>query len=95
MDDPTRPDATRPTIPWQVYLATALCAAAGGWLGNLLCFGYDFVKGPFGPQAGVDPQPAGWPGWWIGGGAVLGGVAGFLAAMLVTWIARSAAGPRR
>jgi hypothetical protein len=50
-------------IPVPVYVGVTLGGLLGGWVGNALCTGYDIVNGPFLPQAGVDPQPAGWIGW--------------------------------
>ena len=65
-----------------VYAGAATGGAVGGWLGSLACFAYDVWNGPFLPQAGVDPNPAGWEGWWIGGGAILGGVLG----LSMSWV---------
>jgi hypothetical protein len=54
-----------------------LGACAGGGLGLLGCFAYNLANGPWFPQAEVDPQPAGWVGWWLLGGAGVGGLLGF------------------
>ena len=71
-------DSRRPKIPALVYIGVVVGAGLGAMIGNILCLGYDVLYGPWFPQAGVDPQPAGWVGWWLGGGAVVGGAVGFV-----------------
>ena len=56
-------------IPPLICVGIATGGTVGGWLGYLVCFAYNFWNGPFLPQAVVDPNPAGWEGWWIGGAA--------------------------
>lgn len=48
----------------------------GALIGNALCLSYNILNGPFLPQAGVDPQPAGWAGWWIAVGILAGALIG-------------------
>lgn len=66
----------------------------GAWLGELLCIGYDLWNSPFFPQAGVAPQPAGWAGWWVAGGAALGAVGGGVASALLVAVWRLARGSK-
>ena len=80
-------------IPTVVYVGVALGGAVGAWVGNALCLGYDVLFGPWGPQAGVDPQPAGWVGWWLAGGAAVGAVAGLVASLTLFAVWRLVAGP--
>jgi hypothetical protein len=77
-----------------VYVGVALGGAAGAWIGNALCLGYDILYGPWFPQAGVDPQPAGWVGWWIAGGTAVGAVGGLVASLIVFSVWRLVAGQR-
>lgn len=49
-------------VPTVVYVGGIAGGEAGAWAGNALCLGYDVLFGPWFPQAGVDPQPAGWVG---------------------------------
>ncbi|WP_020470421.1 hypothetical protein [Zavarzinella formosa] len=81
-------------IPVLVWVGMAAGGTLGAWLGDVFCIGYDFVNGPFGPQAGVDPQPAGWVGWWIAGGAAIGVTAGLLLSVPLMLIVRLAGGSR-
>jgi len=76
-------------------MGLALGAVTGAFLGNLLCFGYGLWYGPFLPQAGVDPQPAGWVGWWLGGGAVAGALLGLVVSLLILGAWRLVRSPRR
>ena len=78
-----------------VYVGVVTGIVVGGWLGSVACFGYDFWNGPFLPQAGVDPNPAGWEGWWIGGGAILGAVIGLVISSLAEILWRAIQSPRR
>lgn len=77
-----------------VYVGVAFGALGGGWLGYLACFAYDLWNGPFLPQAEVDPNPAGWEGWWIGPGAILGSGVGWLVSWVVLMIWRAIQGPQ-
>lgn len=70
-------------VPPIIYVGVAAGVAVGAWVGNALCLGYDVLFGPWGPQAGVDPQPAGWVGWWLAGGAAVGAVGGLAASLLL------------
>lgn len=82
-------------IPAHVYIGVVLGGALGAFVGNALCIGYDIVNGPFGPQADVDPNPAGWAGWWIAGGAAIGATAGLVAAVSLVGLCRLISGPRQ
>ena len=82
-------------IPISVYIGMAIGGSLGALVGNALCIGYDILNGPFFPQAGVDPQPAGWVGWWIAGGAVAGACVGFAVSALCVMMWRLAREPRQ
>ncbi len=77
-----------------IYVGIVTGATVGGWLGYLVCSAYNFWNGPFLPQAGVDPTPAGWEGWWIGGGALLGVGIGLILSYLTTLLWRAIQSPR-
>jgi hypothetical protein len=67
---------------------------AGAVAGLAANLAYNVIYGPWFPQAGVDPQPAGWEGWWMIGGAAIGTVAGAMAVGLVLTAWRALRGRR-
>ena len=73
-------DPRRLKIPALLYVAAVLGGGLGACIGYALCQGYDILYGPWFPQAGVDPQPAGWVGWWLAGGAAVGAAVGSVVA---------------
>jgi hypothetical protein len=82
-------------VPMLVYASAALGGLLGAWVGNTLCLGYDILYGPWGPQAGVDPNPAGWVGWWVAGGAGAGAAAGLVASVILVAVCQVAGWSRR
>ena len=81
-------------IPPLIYVGIATGGTVGGWLGYLVCFAYNFWNGPFLPQAVVDPNPAGWEGWWIGGAASIGAGIGLMLSYFTTLLWRAIQSPR-
>jgi hypothetical protein len=67
-------------IPVPVYVGTGVGGCLGVLVGGAMCLGYDLAYGPWFPQAGVDPQPAGWIGWWRIAGAAGGAIVGAMLA---------------
>lgn len=82
-------------IPVAVYIGMAIGGSFGAFIGNALCLGYNIVNGPFLPQAGVDPQPAGWAGWWIAAGGAAGAIVGLAMSAFIVMLWRLAHGPRQ
>lgn len=82
-------------IPTAVYVGTAIAGSIGAFIGNALCLGYDIVNGPFLPQAGVDPHPAGWAGWWIAAGGATGAIVGLAVSAFFVLVWRLARGSRQ
>jgi hypothetical protein len=83
---PNRNSRTR-TVPVSIGLCVG--GFSGATVGYALWFGYNVIYGPWFPQAGVDPQPAGWVGWWIAAGTVAGASAGLMTTIFLMSLGRS------
>jgi hypothetical protein len=74
-------------IPAILYVGAGMGGVLGAILGRAACIGYDFFKQPMFPDLGADLNPAGWMGWWLAGGALVGAAVGLVvaAALLGLW----------
>jgi len=89
-----RRDSRWRAIPVPVPVGVGLGGVAGACAGVVLCVVYNILYGPWFPQAGVDPQPAGWVGWWVAGGAAGGAAGGLVVSIALVGLWRLVSGSR-